>query len=208
MSDKCRAKEPSKCRHHGNAEGSHSEKMNQAVKGGDISTYLQIREEVEKIYEQDDQDDAPTTEESVRSVLGVSYDKWSFQKETALIANIAEVMDSPENQAMGEEGASLAAEKVHHMLWDRYRGGYMGGAAAAPEATCNLFYSLERQDELGWIAEDAGPYTAQSHNVFNFELEKKEREERAQKAADKAAAQSKGADEEAKKRKFFGFFRS
>lgn len=180
MKFNCRSKDPSTCRFHGRAEKRNAKEIERAVESRDFSAYEKAREQVAQTPL------STPMEEAVRSVVGFRFGKWGFHQENELIAQIADVLESEENTKMGSEGASIAAEKVQHILWDRYRGGYMGGPALAPVSTCDLFHSLDRDDELGWIAIEAStpswdgdesqPYSRQSYKVF---LNQKQAEEKA-----------------------------
>lgn len=99
---------------------------------------------------------AAETESIVRIVLGHTYNGFGFQNHDELIAGIIETLNNPEfttPEYEGETEASAAAAKIRETLWNRYSG---GGASAT--ATCNLFYSLRREEELGWIRGEAGDY--------------------------------------------------
>lgn len=98
-----------------------------------------------------------TTEEIVREVLGLNYNAFGFQKETGLIAEIVGILENEENAVKDERlGASVpspAAGSIWELLWNRFSG---GGVAAM--ATTELFLSLDREDELGRVREEAGGY--------------------------------------------------
>lgn len=88
-----------------------------------------------------------TTETVIRKVLGLTYDRFGFKNDTSTVERVAALLaaEIPEDVSTSE-----TAGKVREILWNRYSG---GGASAG--ATCNLFYALGRQDELGWVTEEA-----------------------------------------------------
>lgn len=91
-----------------------------------------------------------TTEQTVREILGVTYDGFGFQNRNDLIERIVTVLDDDSKRFMEDDGdASEAAENVRAMLWSAFSD---GGASAG--ATCELFYTLGRFDELGWVKEE------------------------------------------------------
>lgn len=95
-----------------------------------------------------------TTENVVRVVLGKMYDRFGFNKDAQLINQIVTVLDDPEKSKLTDEDVvSPAASEIRETLWNRYSG---GGASAT--ATADLFYTLGRQNELGWLLEDAPGY--------------------------------------------------
>jgi hypothetical protein len=87
-----------------------------------------------------------TTEETVREVLGKTYDRFGFSEDVEFVRDIVVLMETP--TVTYEGGMSDAAEAVRNRLWGRYTG---GGASAS--ATCDLFVALGRENELGWLAE-------------------------------------------------------
>lgn len=94
------------------------------------------------------------TEAVVRDVLGMTYDGFGFQRETGLIEKIVAVLED-EAKAVKDDyedpkDASPAAEEIRGMLWSRFSG---GGASAG--ATTELFLTLGRKDELGWVRDEA-----------------------------------------------------
>lgn len=96
-----------------------------------------------------------TTENVVRTVLGKMYDRFGFGNDTRLITEIVAILGDPEKNAPFEEGFAItdAAYEIREKLWNRYSG---GGASAT--ATADLFYTLGRQNELGWLLEEAPGY--------------------------------------------------
>lgn len=100
-----------------------------------------------------------STEETVREVLGLTYDGFGFQQDTRTIDKIVSIVDdaSKRGSEYGED-TSDAAEEVRQTLWSRYSG---GGASAG--ATVNLFLMLDRENELGWVKDEAHyrPYMAE-----------------------------------------------
>lgn len=94
------------------------------------------------------------TEAVVRDVLGMTYDAFGFQQNTDLIEKIVTVLED-ETKAIKDDDedpkdASPAAEFVRSRLWSRFSG---GGASAG--ATTELFLTLGRGDELGWVRDEA-----------------------------------------------------
>lgn len=95
-----------------------------------------------------------TTENVVRVVLGKMYDRFGFNKDAQLINQIVTVLDDPEkSKPLSDDDVTHAAAEIRETLWNRYSG---GGASAT--ATADLFYTLGRQNELGWLLEDAPGY--------------------------------------------------
>lgn len=107
---------------------------------------------------------ADVTEEITRVVLGATYGAWGFHNEPSLMNSLMEVVEDVEKREIDESygaTASPAAEEVREILWNRYSG---GGVSAI--ATCNLFYALGRQDELGWVRAEAGNYSDYAYERF------------------------------------------
>lgn len=94
-----------------------------------------------------------TTENVVRAVLGKMYDRFGFNDDTQLINQIVTVLDDPAMSELAHEDVTHAASEIREVLWNRYSG---GGASAT--ATADLFYTLGRQNELGWLLEEAPGY--------------------------------------------------
>lgn len=95
-----------------------------------------------------------TTENVVRTVLGKMYDRFGFNKDAPLINQIVAVLDDPEKAKLTDDDVvGQAASEIRETLWNRYSG---GGASAT--ATADLFYTLGRQNELGWLLEEAPGY--------------------------------------------------
>lgn len=101
-----------------------------------------------------------STEEAVREVLGLTYDRFGFQNHGDMIERIVAIVDdaSKKEVARGGRDTSMAAEEIREALWNRYSG---GGASAG--ATVELFLMLDRADELGWVTDEAHyrPYMAE-----------------------------------------------
>lgn len=90
----------------------------------------------------------------VRTVLGRTYDRFGFHRDTELTKDIVSVMDDPSKSVLRHEGdASPAARYVRERLWNNYSG---GGASAS--ATADLFHALGREKELGWVVEQVPGY--------------------------------------------------
>lgn len=94
------------------------------------------------------------TTKAVRTVLGRTYDRFGFHRETKLVNDIISVMDDPSKRVTERDrDASPAAEYVRERLWNNYSG---GGASAS--ATADLFHALGREKELGWVVEQVPGY--------------------------------------------------
>jgi predicted DNA-binding protein (MmcQ/YjbR family) len=96
-----------------------------------------------------------STESVVRTVLGKMYDRFGFNDDQKLISEIVEILNDPEKgEPLDESFAGTdAAYEIREKLWNRYSG---GGASAT--ATADLFHTLGRESELGWLLEDAPGY--------------------------------------------------
>jgi hypothetical protein len=88
-----------------------------------------------------------TTETVIRKVLGLTYNQFNFQNDDRTIERIAEILAKPIPTEVDE---SEAAGEVREILWNSYTG---GGASAG--ATCDLFFALGRENELGWVMGEA-----------------------------------------------------
>lgn len=102
-----------------------------------------------------------TTENVVRKVLGLTYDRFGFKNDTHTVERVVEILAQPIPATVDE---SEAAGKVREILWNRYTG---GGASAG--ATCNLFFALGRENELGWVIGEAH-YTEWDYDYFLGQL--------------------------------------
>lgn len=152
MAAECRAKDPSSCRVHGSSSGADqnlNHVANKAAKSRDLNAYLSARSEMDsKNIASEDNEDV------VRRVLGKTYNQFGFNRTEALIADFVYVLEDPSQAVVEDAGdPSPAAEHIRSRLWSRYSG---GGASAS--ATSDLFYTLGRQDELGWIEEQVPGY--------------------------------------------------
>lgn len=101
-----------------------------------------------------------TTENVVRAVLGKMYDRFGWfgvNENTRLINQIVAVLDDPEKGKLDSDAAegdvTFAATEIREILWNNYSGG-----SATASATAELFYTLGRQNELGWLLEEAPGY--------------------------------------------------
>lgn len=105
------------------------------------------------------------TETIAATVLDATYRHFGFTKDSPTFGRImANLNNNTDEGEYGTPEASGAAEKVREILWNTYSG---GGASAA--ATCNLFYALGRQNELGWVAGEAAhpnPYGDREYAWF------------------------------------------
>lgn len=104
-----------------------------------------------------------TTEETVREVLGMTYDQWGFDEDAEQIANIVALLEDESKRTADTslEQTSEAALEIRETLWNRYSG---GGASAS--ATCQLFLVLGRTDELGWIISEANGFKQWQQEMF------------------------------------------
>lgn len=97
------------------------------------------------------------TEITVRAVLGKMYDRFGWfglNENTRLINQIVAILDDPEKKRVPSvDAVSYAAVEVREALWNNYTG---GGATAS--ATADLFYTLGRQNELGWLLDEVPGY--------------------------------------------------
>lgn len=93
---------------------------------------------------------AIVTAETVNDVLGKVYNQFGFAT-SGLGEKFAAMLNDSSKAIVEDEGdASEAAGEIREQLWNRYSG---GGASAS--ATCELFYTLGRQNELGWVEGEA-----------------------------------------------------
>jgi hypothetical protein len=93
-----------------------------------------------------------STEETVREVLGKSYDEYGFQGNQRLINDFVWTLSDPSMSIVAGAGeASPAAESIRTSLWVCFTGGGDGFCTMASRATTELFIALGREDELGWI---------------------------------------------------------
>ena len=96
----------------------------------------------------------PSKEELTRKVIGKTYDQFGFGRDATLVAHFVEVLNDPEKSKIEDDGdASPAAEEIRTRLWN-----YYGGGGASASTTANLFYSLGREKELGWVEEQVPGY--------------------------------------------------
>lgn len=93
---------------------------------------------------------AIVTVDTVNEVLGKVYNQFGFAT-SGLGERFANLLNDPSKAIVEDEGdASAAAEEIRKTLWSYYTG---GGASAS--STCQLFYTLGRQNELGWVEGEA-----------------------------------------------------
>jgi hypothetical protein len=102
-----------------------------------------------------------TTETVIRKVLGLTYDRFGFKNDTHTVERVAAILAEP---VPADASEYEAAGKVREVLWNRYSG---GGASAG--ATCNLFFALGRESELGWVIDEAH-YTQWNYDYFINQL--------------------------------------
>lgn len=101
-----------------------------------------------------------TVEESVREVLGLTYNWKGFQRDTYTIESIVSILDNPEKMHFEEDKNSAASEEVREILCNRY---YGEGLSAG--TTCQLFTALGRTDEISKFSREAR-FTAWSAQSF------------------------------------------
>jgi hypothetical protein len=87
-----------------------------------------------------------TTEAVSLEVLGKTYDEFKYDER--FVRHVVATLEDPDMASVRDAGgASNAAVWLRSSLWV----GHGGGFEMASRATCDLFYTLGRQDELGWI---------------------------------------------------------
>ena len=91
------------------------------------------------------------TVDTVKTVLGKVYNQFGFET-SGLAERFADLLNDPA-KSVTDDDASEAAAAIRKTLWSYYSG---GGASAS--ATCDLFYTLGRQDELDWIEDQVPGY--------------------------------------------------
>lgn len=90
------------------------------------------------------------TKETVIEILGPVYNRFGFERSNHP-EKIAALLNDPTKAVVEDKGdASESAGEIREMLWNSYTG---GGVSAS--ATCRLFYTLGRQNELGWVEGEA-----------------------------------------------------
>lgn len=91
------------------------------------------------------------TEQAVRAVLKKTADQSGRKYDEHLVSMLLVTIDGPDAQTkfgdITEEMSSLAVLKVRAHLWGSFP------PDVASLATCNLYYLLGRQEELGWFEE-------------------------------------------------------
>jgi hypothetical protein len=102
-----------------------------------------------------------TTETVIRKVLGLTYDQFGFKNDTHTVERVTALLAEP---VPADSSEYEVAGKVREVLWNRYSG---GGASAG--ATCNLFFALGREEELGWVIDEAH-YTQWNYDYFINQL--------------------------------------
>lgn len=94
------------------------------------------------------------TEQHIIDILEPVYGPYGFAQ-TALPARFAALLNDPAKSVVEDEGdASESASEIRKTLWSYFTG---GGASAS--STCQLFYKLGRQAELGWVEGEARGFT-------------------------------------------------
>lgn len=90
------------------------------------------------------------TEETVREVLGKSYNQFGFQGNTRLIHEFVYILGDPTMAVPVRDGeASPAAQSIRSALWSVFTGGGDVYFEMASRATSDLFRALGRENELG-----------------------------------------------------------
>ena len=87
-----------------------------------------------------------TIEQIALEIVGKIYTEFEYDRR--FVRHLVATVEDPTMAVIPYEGAaSPAAQWVYASLWSGYEGGYEPAATA----TCNLFYTLGRQNELGRI---------------------------------------------------------
>lgn len=90
-----------------------------------------------------------TTEETILEFLGkpcYQSEQFEVKNDQRFIRHLVAVLEDPTEAVIEEEGnASPAAGWLYSSLM------FELGGEAANSLTCDLFYTLGRQDELGWM---------------------------------------------------------
>lgn len=90
------------------------------------------------------------TEETVREILGKSYNQFGFQGNTRLINDFVYTLADRSMSAPARDGEpSPAAQSIRASLWSSFTGGGQFYFEMASRATSDLFYALGRENELG-----------------------------------------------------------
>lgn len=95
---------------------------------------------------------AADLETIVRDVLTRTYGRYWHVGDKETLARVVEILN---DTALVKDPHFEAASRVRAALW---QGTVLGGPSAA--ATCNVFFAVGREDELGSIARAAADYTA------------------------------------------------
>jgi hypothetical protein len=103
------------------------------------------------------------TETIIRKVLGLTYREYGFEIDTPTVKKVGGILAKP---VPAEASDSEAADEVREVLWDRHLTSW-----ASAKATCDLFYALGRENELGWIIGEAN-YTHYDYEYFIGQLRK------------------------------------
>lgn len=97
-----------------------------------------------------------TTKEIVLEFLDkpcYQSEQFDFKNDERFIRHLVAVLEDPTEAVIEEEGyASPAAGWLRSSLL------FELGGEVASSLTCDLFYTLDRQNELGWIEEDIPGY--------------------------------------------------
>jgi hypothetical protein len=88
----------------------------------------------------------------VRGVLMGTYNRYWRSSDTETLQRVVEILNDP---ALVKHPRFEAASRVRAALW---QGTPLGGPSAA--ATCNVFFAVGREDEVGQIAREAAEYAA------------------------------------------------
>lgn len=103
-----------------------------------------------------ERNDVVATEVTVRQALGSTYDKFGFQAEAELIANIVRILDDPAKRELDhEDDVSVAVQEILTTLWKFYPTDNVAIADGfiATAAVRTLLKALHREIEMGWVGQ-------------------------------------------------------
>lgn len=105
--------------------------------------------------------DAATVEQTVKEILGEMSCQFEFAEDSKLVTALVTALMNENCSVMKhkEDTASFAVELIRNHIWDALVWRNTDSDAFIVDSavtTCNLFYTLGRESELGWIKEQAG----------------------------------------------------